>query len=323
MKTIEPQDGRAIEFTVASGEAGRADKFLAARFPGVGRRRLAALFASRAVRVGTKVVKKGTFLPVGTVVLVGEMPATDAELIPTAAPEVPLDVLYEDSDIVAVNKPAGIPCHPLRAGEEGTLANALVARFPACACSGADPREAGLVHRLDIGTSGVMIAARGREVWERLRTAFGNKRVEKTYLALVRSTAIADGRCDAPLAHRGKRMVVLAGGGDAAAGLPASTSWRVVTRFADHTLLECSARTGRMHQIRAHLAHIGAAIVGDEQYGGPEWPLVGHFLHASVIAFAHPRQQRPMRIEAPLPAERKAYLEAATRRSSPAFQPSG
>jgi 23S rRNA pseudouridine1911/1915/1917 synthase len=212
-----------------------------------------------------------------------------------------------------------MPSHPLRSHETRTLANALVARFPDCAEASAeastDPhrREAGLVHRLDTGTSGAIMAARHSAAWRALRAAFGRGDVEKRYVALVHSNDIEPGECTAPLAHRGNRMIAIADGSAVAdSALPATTRWRVIARLSGYTLLECTTRTGRMHQVRVHLAHVGAPIVGDSLYGGPAapGPMSGHFLHASALGFSHPTTGAPMVIEAPLPADRQAVLDA-------------
>jgi 23S rRNA pseudouridine1911/1915/1917 synthase len=168
------------------------------------------------------------------------------------------------------------------------------------------------VHRLDTGTSGAIMAARHARAWRALRAAFGRGEVEKRYLALVHSADIDDGECAAPLAHRGNRMIV-ADQDALDTALPATTRWRVIARLSGFTLLECIARTGRMHQVRVHLAHAGAPIVGDALYRGPAPPGAmepGHFLHASALGFCHPITGAAMRIEAPLPRDRQALLDA-------------
>ena len=187
----------------------------------------------------------------------------------------------------------------MRGGETGTLANRLVAAYPECALAGEDPREAGLVHRLDAGTSGILVAARTRETWQALRDRFGRGEVVKEYLALVGPGAVP-GSTDATLGQSGGRAVV--GTPDAR---EARTSWTVVAASPTATLLRCLAHTGRMHQIRAHLAHIGFPIVGDSLYGGgPAMPpLIEFFLHASRLSFVG--------AGAPLPQDRRdrLYLE--------------
>jgi 23S rRNA pseudouridine1911/1915/1917 synthase len=222
-----------------------------------------------------------------------------------------LPIVYEDDCLIAVAKPAGMPSHPLRAGERGTAANALVAHDPSLAQIGRDPREAGLIHRLDTGTSGVLVAARTQAVWEVLRGALSAGRARKTYEALVRGALPDVGEVDAPLAQRGGRAVV------APSGLPAHTSFQVIARAGPYARVRCVARTGRMHQIRAHLAHAGAPIVGDTTYGGDdarELGLAHHFLHARSIrlpraGLGEPPQPAELVLEADLPPERRALLE--------------
>ncbi len=283
-------------FTVEAAESGtRADKFVAAHAGGVvGRRALAQLFDDGAVRVNGKRAKKGMALGAGDVVEWTADPVDAAALRPVPQPELALDVLHADARVVAMNEPAGMPSHPLRAGETGTLANALVARYPECATAGADPREAGLAHRLDAGTSGVIIAARDRAAWDFLRAAFHEGRARKEYLALVVGAVTQPGEIDLPIAHDAAGGVVVCDDPDQAArrhALPARTSWTVERRLGDFTLLRCIAHTGRMHQLRAHLAHAGTPVVGDTRYrivvaNAPQ--VVGHWLPAAKLVGRNP-----------------------------------
>ena len=274
--------------------ADRIDKALARFYPAAGRRQLAQLFADGAVRVNGRRASKGDRVAIGDTVELTREPVHGAALRPAPDPDVPLVVLAERSELVAVAKPAGVPSQPLRAGELGTMANAIAFRFPECVAIGDDPRDGGLVHRLDIGTSGVLIAARTPEAHRALRAAFGAGMVIKHYLAITDGRPVAR-ECDAPLAQRGKRAVV-----DLAEGLPAYTEITVEHTLPGHALVRCIARTGRMHQVRAHLAHVGAPLTGDALYGGA--PLAGHdgfFLHAERIAL--PLGGEPLVVAAPVP----------------------
>lgn len=274
--------------------ADRVDKALARFYPAAGRRQLAQLFADGAVRVNGRRASKGDRVAVGDTIELTREPVHGAALRPAPDPDVPLVILAERSELVAVAKPAGVPSQPLRAGELGTMANAIAFRFPECVAIGDDPRDGGLVHRLDIGTSGVLIAARTQDAHRALRAAFGAGMVIKHYLAITDGRPVAR-ECDAPLAQRGRRAVV-----DLAEGLPAYTEIAALRTLPEHALVRCVARTGRMHQVRAHLAHVGAPLTGDALYGGA--PLPGHdgfFLHAERIAL--PLGGDPLVVAAPIP----------------------
>jgi 23S rRNA pseudouridine1911/1915/1917 synthase len=283
--------------------ADRIDKALARFFPEAGRRQLAALFDDGAVRVNGKRARKGDRVSAGDTVELAREPASGAALRPAPDPDVALAIVIERTDLVVVDKPAGVPSQPLRAGELGTIANALAFRFPECVAIGDDPRDGGLVHRLDIGTSGVLVAARTLETYHALRGAFRAGQVIKHYLAITDGRPVARD-CDAPLAQRGKHVAV-----DMTDGLPAYTELTVERVAPGHALVRCIARTGRMHQIRAHLAHVGAPITGDTLYGGA--PLTGHdgfLLHAASIALPLGRDR--LVAEAPLPPRFRDALAA-------------
>ncbi|TMQ07788.1 MAG: RluA family pseudouridine synthase [Deltaproteobacteria bacterium] len=274
--------------------ADRVDKALARFYPEAGRRQLAQLFADGAVRINGRRASKGDRVAAGDTVELSREPVSGDALRPAPDPDVPLAILIERSDLVAVAKPAGVPSQPLRAGELGTIANAIAFRFPECVAIGDDARDGGLVHRLDIGTSGVLVAARTLDAYRALRAAFSAGMVVKHYLAITDGRPVAR-ECDAPLAQRGKRVAV-----DHTEGLPAYTEIAVERASPAHARVHCIARTGRMHQVRAHLAHVGAPITGDALYGGA--PLPGHdgfFLHAASVALPLGGDQHV--IEAPVP----------------------
>jgi 23S rRNA pseudouridine1911/1915/1917 synthase len=272
----------------------RIDKALARFYPAAGRRQLAQLFADGAVRLNGRLASKGDRVAIGDIVELTREPVHGDALRPAPDPDVPLVVLAERSELIAVAKPAGVPSQPLRAGELGTMANAIAFRFPECVAIGDDPRDGGLVHRLDIGTSGVLIAARTLDAHRALRAAFGAGMVIKHYLAITDGLPVAR-ECDAPLTQRGKRAVV-----DLAEGLPAYTEIATLRTLPGRALVRCIARTGRMHQVRAHLAHVGAPLTGDALYAGA--PLADHdgfFLHAERIAL--PLGGESLVVTAPIP----------------------
>jgi len=206
------------------------------------------------------------------------------------------------------DKPAGVATHPLRAGERGTLANAVAAEYPECAEASIDPREGGAVHRLDADTSGCVLFARDREAWTALRRQLTDRTVEKVYLALVSGRVSSGGACSVPLAQRGGRSVPARTG----APRPAETRFTVARAFPRHTLLEVRIPTGAMHQIRAHMAFLGHPVAGDVDYGGAASALPGlgrHFLHAWKLAFDRPEGGR-LEVESPLPPELAGALAA-------------
>ena len=258
------------------------------------------LIDAGAVRVDGRVARKGVRVVAGQTVDVAEV-VDAAGVDPDAA--VVVRWLHVDDALVAIDKPAGVPSHPLRAGERGTAANAIVARFPECAAASTDPREGGLAHRLDNATSGVLLAARTRAAWEALRAAMGAAACEKTYLAEVVGAPPDAGVETAPIGRAGRR-----GGrvrvGAGRAPLAARTAWEVVERRASTTLVRARLHAGRAHQVRAHLAAAGFPIVGDEIYGAAAPPALDGArlrLHAHTIALPHPSTGAALLIEAPPP----------------------
>jgi len=283
--------------------ADRADKALGRFYPEAGRRQLAELFDEGCVRVNGKRARKGDRVAVGDVVELAREPVSGAALRPAPDPDVAIDILIERTEVVVVGKPAGIPSQPLRAGELGTVANAIAFRYPECVAIGDDPRDGGLVHRLDIGTSGVLIVARTLDVYHALRDAFGAGLVIKRYVAITDGHPAAR-ECDVPLTQRGKRVAV-----DLSDGLAAYTEIAVERRSPKHALVICIAQTGRMHQVRAHLAHVGAPITGDVLYGGAPLPgLEGFFLHAASITLPLGRER--LIADAPIPVRFSRALAA-------------
>src|SRR5688572_23846162 len=246
----------------------------------------------------------------GEVVAVEIPPPRVDEILPDP---IPLAVVYEDTDVIVVDKPAGMVVHPAPGHPRGTLANALVAHVPGIAVGGS--RRPGIVHRLDKDTSGLIIAAKTDRGRTSLVEQWADQSVEKTYLALVAGVVEEnEATIDAPIGRDPKnrqRMAVVR------TGRPALTHFRVVERFQPATLLEVSIETGRTHQIRVHLAFIEHPVVGDRLYGGaqPTDPhLERQFLHASALAF-HLPDGEPMRLEAPLPGDLRAALEELRERS--------
>lgn len=292
--------------TVDAAAAGkRVDLVLGDAFQ-LSRSRVKGLFESELVRINHRKAKKGQMVMAGDVLEV-ELPETPEATGALADPGVPLRVLHEDEALVFVDKPAGVPSQPLQPSELGTVANGLIARFPEMAQVADDPREAGLCHRLDVETSGVLLAARTREAWQAMRAAFSESRqLTKKYLALVKGPLADEGVIDVPLAHAGDHVVPVSD-----AGRSAVTEFVVQARRGPWALVEVTLVTGVLHQVRAHLAAVGAPIVGDALYGGPAEPgLTRFFLHAASLAVQHPVTGQRLFVESPLPRELASVLDA-------------
>jgi 23S rRNA pseudouridine1911/1915/1917 synthase len=297
-------------------EAGlRLDLFLHRRLPQYSRARLQQWIREGRVRVAGRPAKPSLVLRGSEVVEVDPVELPPLKAVPEA---IPLEVLYEDQDLVAVNKPAGMVVHAGAGNTAGTLVNALLHRFHSLSSLGGELRP-GLVHRLDRDTSGVILIARTDAAHRSLAAQFSGREVEKVYLALVHGRLAADsGRIDKPIARDPQRRTRMTA--RLASGRPALTSYRVLRRWPGFSYLEVRIHTGRTHQIRAHLAAIGHPVVGDRLYGAPAripgLPSLGRFfLHAHRIRFRSPSTGRPLTIEAPLAAELAAFLEAVEKPS--------
>jgi len=275
-------------WVVNEREAGaRLDVFLAGVL-GASRGQVRALLAAGGVRIGggaAGLTAKGRLLASGERVTLAE-PTLAAAAAPAAEPEVPLVVRAEGEGWIALDKPAGVPVHPLAPGERGTLLNALVARHPEVTGIGEGGLRSGVVHRLDVDTSGVLLFATAEPRWLELRDAFRSHRVAKTYRALVEGRLAGGGELVLHLSvlrHRPARVGVVEPG----AGRSRRTElrWRSLAEFADATLVEVMPRTGFLHQIRASLAHLGHPVLGDVAYGGRPGVAARHLLHAARVAF--------------------------------------
>lgn len=308
-----------LQIVVDESESVRLDAFLARHLAGASRRAIRDLIAAGGARVNGRRARKGDLVhPQDRVTLAGLEPPAAPRLI--AQPELPVRVLFEDEAVVAIDKPPGMPTHPLRSGERGTAANFLAGRYPELAQVGR-PLEAGLVHRLDPGTSGVLLAARSDPAYRELRKMFRERRIEKVYLALVEGALDRQQRVTTPIAHRprtARRMQVCPDRKHAhqLRARPAITSVRPRELYAQATLVEITITTGVRHQIRVHLASIGHPVVGDRLYGhgsalvaDPERPL----LHAARLGFRHPLTARRTAVEAALPPDFEAVVRQLPR----------
>jgi 23S rRNA pseudouridine1911/1915/1917 synthase len=278
------------------------------------RRAAREMLAGGLVRVNGRVLPKGELIGGGDNVEIAHAP-TQPALAPD--PEVTVDVLFHDAAVLVVNKPAPMACHPLRPSERGTVMNGVVAAFPEAATAGDNPREGGLVHRLDNGTSGALLVALQAPAFSALREAIQAGRIRRDYQALVEGNLKESLQIDNPLAHdprNPRRMVAVAV--SVAGARAAATLVEPIQRLGDFTLVAARPRTGMRHQIRVHLAEAGHPIAGDALYGGPPLDALvdGRFwLHLAEIEFRSPLSG-PVRVRSPLPRDLEAALKQVRRR---------
>ena len=282
----------------------RLDVFLVSCLSHLSRRAIQELIDTGQVLINGRKGKKGQRLVAGDEVLILQPPASHLQ----PNPSLPVRLLYTDEDVVILDKPAGIPSHALRYTETNTLANFLVAHFPELAQVGKSPLEAGLVHRLDTATSGLLVAARNPQAYAFLRKQFAQQKVYKEYLTLVEGKVTQAGDLTLSLTssgrHRSRVFPTLPGRGE-----EAITHYTPLETFSDLTLLRVTIATGVRHQIRTHLAAVGHPVVGDTLYGKLITPFPRLFLHASVLEFIHPRSRQKAHFKSPLPVELQEVLK--------------
>lgn len=290
----------------------RLDKFLVTCLPEFSRARLQGLIDDGFVLVGGMPAKKsGQMLENGIVVEVRIPPPVPGGL---TGEDIPLDIIFENDDLIVVNKPAGMVVHPAAGHASGTLVNAVLGYDPDMEGIGGEERP-GLVHRLDKETSGLIVLAKNERAHNWLQEQFRLRKVEKTYLALVDGKPPTPvGRVEAPIgrdpSHRKKMAIVSAG-----RGREAVSEYKTLEVFKEHTLLEFHPQTGRTHQIRLHCAFLGCPIVGDSVYGKRNFTLEirRHFLHAFRLKIMLPNEKQPHTFEAELPDELKKVLDDVKR----------
>lgn len=304
---------KRIEKYQYSGEKSeRLDKFLVTCLPEFSRARLQGLIDDGFVLVsGTPAKKSGQMLENGIEVEVRIPPPVPSGL---TGEDIPLDIIFENDDLIVVNKPAGMVVHPAAGHASGTLVNAVLGYDPDMEGIGGEERP-GLVHRLDKETSGLIVLAKNERAHNWLQEQFRLRKVEKTYLALVDGKPPTPaGRVEAPIGrdpgHRKKMAIVSAG-----KGREAVSEYKTLEVFKEHTLLEFHPQTGRTHQIRLHCAFLGCPIVGDSVYGKRNFTLEikRHFLHAFRLKITLPNEKQPHTFEAELPDELKKVLDDVKR----------
>lgn len=295
----------------------RLDHYLVRLGFATSRRAARDLIAQKRVRVNGQTLGKGDLVAAGdNVEIVASSP------LPALAPDskVRFEILFRDAAVLVVNKHAPMPCHPLHPGEQGTVMNGVVAHYPEAATAGDNPREGGLIHRLDNGTSGALLVALEPHTFVELRAAIRTGRIRRTYNALIAGNLKQSLQLDAPIAHHphsARRMVVTAGANSGAR--PASTTIEPIRGVGRFTLVAVTPRTGMRHQIRVHLAHAGYPIAGDNLYGGSPFTALtpGRFwLHLAEIEFCSPISG-PVRVRSPLPRDLEDALAEARRTARP------
>jgi len=298
----------------ASAAGLRLDQALAAALPQYSRARLQRWIRQGAVRLAGKAARARDRVEGGEQIVVEAQFEADQSV---AAEALPLDIVHQDRDLLVLNKPAGLVVHPGAGNRAHTLQNALLGHDPALA----QVPRAGLVHRLDKETSGLLIVARTPEAHTRLVAQLSAREIGREYLALVAGQPTGGARIDQPIGRHRSVRTRMAVRGD---GREAVTIYRIEERFRAHTLLRVRLETGRTHQIRVHLAHVGLPLVGDPVYGGRRRLVAGgasalnralqaferQALHAQRLTLAHPRSGRELVFEAPLPQDLQGLLAA-------------
>ncbi len=293
------------------GAGKRLDAWLSTLAADLSRARIQALIQEGHILLNAKPVKPSHKLASGQAISLCVPPPVDVELKPE---DIPLDVLFEDSDLIVINKPAGLVVHPAAGHASGTLVNALLAHCPDLAGIGGEKRP-GIVHRLDRDTTGVMVVAKNETAMRSLVNQFRHRQVTKEYLALVWGHLNPpSGRAETLIGRNPndrKKMCT-----EPHVGRPAVTLYETAETFKAASLVRVRIETGRTHQIRVHMAYLGHSIVGDPQYGRPRRDALPvpvpprQMLHAARLAFTHPTTGRSLAFDAPLPADMQALLAA-------------
>ena len=295
-----------MEFTAAQ-DGLRVDVFLAGCLPELTRSAVQRLLAEGGVTCGGAPVRKNARTEAGAVYAV-TLP--EARPVETAAQDIPLDIVYEDGDVLVINKPKGLVVHPAAGHEDGTLVNALLYHCGDSLSGVGGERRPGIVHRIDMDTSGLLIVAKNDFAHQRLSDQLKDHTLRRTYECIVRGGFREDsGTVNAPIGRDPrdrKRMAVTERN-----SRPAVTHWTVLARYGQYTHLQCRLETGRTHQIRVHMAYINHPIAGDPLYGvrKPELGLTSQCLHARALTFRHPRTGEEITVTCPLPEEFERALE--------------
>lgn len=305
---MNEREAQWITFIFEDEQPARLDKYLVTCLPELSRSRIQSLIKEGWVTVNAATPHKaGQMLEAGATVSVNLPAPQPSQLIPEA---IPLEIVFENSDLIVINKPAGMVVHPAAGHSSGTLVHAALAHAPEMEGIGGEQRP-GVVHRLDKNTSGLILLAKNDLTHRWLQDQFRLRKIEKTYLALVDGhPPTPAGRVEAPIGRdsrtRNKMAVVTP-----QKGRQAVSEYRTLASFPDHTLLEVHPITGRTHQIRLHLAFLGCPVAGDTIYGRRQasLPIKRHFLHATRLKVQLRGETAPRTFEAPLPPDLKNIID--------------
>lgn len=288
-----------LETLIADDEEIRIDKLLSLKFPNHSRTYFQHLIEMGCVLINGKPIKKRIIPNEGDEIEVCFIASPEASIAPE---EIPLEILYEDEHLLAINKPAGMVVHPAPGNWSGTFVNALLAHCKGCV-PGDDPIRPGIVHRLDKETSGVLLAAKTISSHKKLIELFSNRKIEKLYLAICHGKP-PNGVIDKPIGRhpvKRKEMCILPDGKEAL------TEINVAAFNEKYSLVIAKPKTGRTHQIRVHLKHLNAPVLGDSLYGKKEDSR--HLLHAYKLQFEHPITKEPMKLIAPIPQDMVGWIQ--------------
>lgn len=300
---------KKITLLVSNPDNLRIDKYIAENVEDISRSYAATLCEEKKVAVGVKAVDKKYQPKDGEIIEIDLPEPQGLELTPE---NIPLDILFEDNDVIVVNKPQGMVVHPANGNESGTLVNALLyhAGDNLSAINGVI--RPGIVHRIDKDTAGLLVVAKNNDAHNSLAEQLKERKASRRYYALVNGTVKEDGTVDKPIGRHPKdrkKMAIVQGGRDAV------THYKVLESFSGYTLLECILETGRTHQIRVHMASLGHSLVGDRTYGIQKEKIKteGQLLFAKTIGFKHPKTDEYMEFTADLPSYFEEILEKLRR----------
>lgn len=295
------------KLNLIADKTSRCDVYISENVENITRSSAKKLFDDGCVSVNNNAVKASFKLTEGDEISIELPPVRELDLV---AQDIPLDIVYEDSDVLVINKPRGMVVHPAAGNEDGTLVNAIMFHCGDNLSEINGVLRPGIVHRIDKDTTGLLVVAKNNAAHLSLSEQLSSRSLSRTYYAIVHGNVREDsGEINAPIARSDKDRKKMAV--SQKNSREAITCFEVIERFSKYTLVKCKLKTGRTHQIRVHMRHIGHPILGDKTYGikKEEFSLIGQLLHAGEIGFIHPRNEEKVSFSAPLPADFKITLE--------------